>query len=219
MNSSNRSVLAPVLAAAAAWLLAGCSYSGGSDVLSIYQYAKALAAPAPKVSLQEAASSPFASLGVRLGDGPESMMLLVSNDGNHALWTSADRVAITTENGRIVRTAGLGHDLGGLVLRRESKDGGIAITQWNADFPELGLYSVPITCHGRVTGEEAIVILGKAVRTVRTDETCESANEKLAWSFTNTFWRARNSGRVWRSVQYINPRLDPIETEILRPQS
>jgi hypothetical protein len=215
MNSSSRSLL--VLAAAAALTLSGCKFSGGSDAASIYQYAKTMFSPVPGVTLEEASSSPYASIGVRIGGSPETMLILASYDGNHSLWTSSARIAITTANGRIVRTAGLGHDLGGFELRRESKGGGIATTVWNADFPELGLYSVPVSCSGRLKGEESIVILGKALRTLRTDEDCKADSSKLDWSFTNSFWRDPESGTVWRSVQHVNPRLDAIEIEVLRP--
>jgi hypothetical protein len=215
MNLPNRSLL--ILAAAATLTLSGCKFSGGSDAASIFQYAKTMFASAPGVSLAEAASSPYASIGVRINGSPEIMLLLASDDGDQSLWTSSDRIAITTVNGRIVRTAGLGHDLGGFELRRVSQDGGVTTTIWNADFPELGLYSVPVTCSGRLKGEESIVILGKPLRTLRTDEACKADRGKLDWSFTNSFWRDPVSGMVWRSEQHINPRIDSIEIEVLRP--
>jgi hypothetical protein len=216
MNSPRHSL--PVLAAAAASLLAGCSFTGGSDVLSIFQYAKAAFSPAPRVSLAEAAASPYASIGLRVGDSGETMLILASGDSGRSLWTSDTRIALTTVNGRIVRTAGLGHDLGGLELRRESRgENGAATMLWYADFPELGLYSVPVTCNGRRTGMETITILGKSIQTWRTDEDCVADHDKLDWSFTNTFWRDPRSGLAWRSIQHINPKFDPIEIETLRP--
>jgi len=218
MNSSSRSVLWPVLAATAAWSLCGCSISGGSDVMSVYQYTKTIFSPVPRVGLAEAAAAPYASVGVRVGDSPEIMLILASEDGQHDLWTSAARIAITTVNGRIVRTSGLGHDLGGYELRREGKkENGATPLLWNADFPELGLYSVPISCSERTSGEETIVILGRALHTLRTDESCAAHYEKLDWSFTNTFWRDPQSGLAWRSIQHVNPELDSIEIDILRP--
>jgi hypothetical protein len=215
MNLPNRNLL--ILAAAAALTLSGCKFAGGSDAASIYQYAKTMFSPAPGVSLEEAASSPFASIGIRIAGSPETMLILASDDGSRSLWTSSERIAITTANGRIVRTAGLGHDLGGFELRRESQAGGVTTTIWNADFPELGLYSVPVTCSGGLKGEESIVILGKTLRTLRTDESCKADRDKLDWSFTNSFWRDPVSGMVWRSVQHVNPRIDSIEIEVLRP--
>jgi len=216
MNSSSRSLL--VLAAAAVWPLAGCGVFAGSDVMSIYQYSKTVFSSAPRVSLAQAAASPHASIGVRIGDSSETMLILASNDDDRYLWTSDARIAITTENGRIIRTAGLGHDLGSFELQRQSteQDGTVRLL-WNADFPELGLYSVPVTCSGRVTGEETIEILGKAILTSRSDESCVADHDKLDWSFTNTFWRDPQSGLVWRSIQHVNPRLDSIEIETLRP--
>jgi hypothetical protein len=216
--SSSRKALrtAPVLAAVI--LLGGCSVIGGGDVSSLYVIAKNLWGGGQKVTLAEAAAVPYASMGISLGDTSEVMIILAGDAGGQRLWTSATKIAITTKDGRIVRTAGFEHNLGGYEPRGDSVDeDGRRTVRWQADFPDLNLYSVSITCQDHPAGDETIIILGKDIHARRIDESCASAGSQLDWSFKNTYWVDPESGLVWRSIQHVHPQLDAIETEILRP--
>ncbi len=218
-SSSSRKVRRAVLAFAATFVLAGCSVLGRGDVSSLYEIAKyQWNGNSQQVSLEEAASLPYASLGIRLGGGPQSMIILADDAGGQRLWTSAAKVAITTKDGRIVRTAGFEHNLGGYEPRSGAQGGnGQRVVRCQADFPDLKLYSVSVTCQDQTAGDETIVILGKDIHTRRIDESCSSTSSQLDWSFENTFWIDIVSGFVWRSIQHVHPQLDAIETEILRP--
>jgi hypothetical protein len=157
-------------------------------------------------------------MGIRLGGGPETMLILAGDTGGPRLWTSAVGIAIATRDGRIVRTAGFAHNLGGFAPGRDSLgEGGVRSLSLQADFPDLKLYSVSVVCRDRPAGDETIVILGKDIRTRRIDESCSTEGSGLDWSFKNTYWLDPSSGLVWRSIQHVHPRLDAIETETLRP--
>jgi hypothetical protein len=217
-TSSNHKTRRAAPALAAALLLAGCSSIGRGDVSSVYAIAHGLWGTGQKVTLEEAASVPYASMGIRLGDGTETMIILAGDTGGQNLWTSSAKIAITTSDGRIVRTAGFEHNLGGYEPRGDSSsENGGRTVRWQADFPDLNLYSVPIACQDRQAGNETIVILGADIHTRRIEESCASAGSRLDWSFKNTYWVDPDSGVVWRSIQHVHPQLDAIETEILRP--
>ncbi len=141
-----------------------------------------------------------------------------SDSGKERLWTSAAHVTLATRNGRIVRTAGLEHNLSGYQTVRDTDNGnGMRTILWFADFADLGLYSVPILCRDRNAGPETITILGKTIHTRRVNESCASQNSRLDWTFHNTYWRDPESGLTWRSIQHVHPGTEAIETEILRP--
>jgi len=192
---------------------------GGGDVGSLYQMTKAMwGGEGQNITLAQAASVPYASMGVRLGDGPETMIVLAGNGGHEHTWTSAAHIALTTENGRIVRTAGLEHNLSGYQLVRLTSDAdGLTTRVWLADFADLGFYSITILCRDRSVGPETITILGKAIHTERINESCASQDSRIDWSFHNTYWLDPTTGLTWRSIQNVHPQLKPIETEILRP--
>jgi hypothetical protein len=210
---------APVVAAVL--LLGGCGGTNifGGDAGSIYTVVVNMwGGGDKKVTLEEAAAVPYASMGVRLGSSRETMIILAGDSGGQRLWTSAAGIAITTKDGRIVRTAGLAHNLGGYGPGADTigKDG-VRSLHWQADFPDLKLYSVSIVCRERPARDETIVILGKDIHTLRIDESCSAEGSSLDWSFDNTYWLDPSNGLVWRSIQHVHPQLDSIETEILRP--
>jgi len=196
--------------------VAGCTFLGG-DAGAIYEFGKQ-AFTARRVTLAEAASSPYASLGLRVGGSPEIMIILATDSGGEQLWTSAAHVAIVTSAGRVVRTSGLEHDLGNLVARdRTSGNDQTSIVHWLADLPELKAYGVPVVCESRPMRDETIVVLGKPLHTRRIVERCRAEASTFSWSFKNVYWVDPGNGLVWRSIQHINPKLDALELEVLRP--
>ena len=218
-GSSNRRIACASTALAVACLLGGCSSIGNSDAKSVYTIAKSTWNDSgTDVTLDEAAAVPFATIGVRVGDSTQMLLILATDAGGQRLWTSSARIAITTRNGHIVQTAGFGHDLGNLQTRSMTTDadGGWAARE-DVDLPDLKLFSVPIACQAKQTGNKSIKILGQEIKTLRIDESCRSQDSELAWSFRNKYWIDPDSGTVWRSIQHVNPNLDPIEIVVLRP--
>jgi Group 4 capsule polysaccharide lipoprotein gfcB, YjbF len=212
------------LAACLAMLaLAGCS-SEQSDMGLLYGAARDAFSGdgAGSVTLKQAGAVPYASLGVRVDGGPEVLIVLATDAPHSRLWTAAKAIALQTDNGRIVRTAGLAHNLSGV-----SGDLGAMVSPIDAlrrregtrtllyDFADLHAYSVKTVCNVASRGRENVQILGKAIPTERVEERCRA--DALNWSFANIFWLGEKSGMVWQSIQYVHPRLGPISTEILRP--
>jgi len=200
-------------------LLGGCTdLSVGNDLQSIYKLMGG-AIHTHTISLEEAAATPYASMGVRIGDGSEFMVVLATDVNGVQLWTSTARIALTSSGGRIIRTAGLYRDLAGFenLSEKLNGDGLNDDIRWTADFPDIGLYAVSISCKRHNTGEEIIEILGKAIRTRRIEESCASQSFNLNWRFRNIYWQSLQNGFVWRSIQHTHPRLDALEIEILRP--
>lgn len=207
-------------ALATALMLAGCSSEGSTGWQQIYEAAKlSFNSDAGAITLQQASAIPYASIGVRVGDGPEQILVLAADMQGDRLWTSSAHIALSTRNGRIVRTSGLPHNLSGSV-------GGDALSGFadpgarprditrQVDLRDLNLFAVTLRCHIETRGEDPVTILGAQIKTHRVEETCRS--EQPDWSFTDSFWMD-GSGFVWKSVQHVHPDFDPIEIEILRP--
>jgi hypothetical protein len=207
--------------AACALILSACSSDntgGFGDLYGVFSQI-VLGGGGGGVTLQQAAAIPFATIGVRIDGGSEGILALaVTNPGDERLWTSASRVALLTKNGRIIRTAGLEHNLTDARIRAGQPGApgwqAGAISRWEMDFADLNLYSVLVTCQAAVHGQETIKNFSVSIPAIRVDETCRS--EQLDWTFVNSYWIA-GDGRTWRSIQYVSPKLGPIEVEILRP--
>jgi hypothetical protein len=205
-------------------LLTSCSSSDGgySDYIQVVRVAFQQSTGNAKVTFKEAAAIPYASLGVRINGGGQQMIVLATKAPSGELWTNASHLVILTQDGRVTRTVGLSHDLTAM-----SADGGDTITppaqalhasfttRRLADFADIPAYNVTIACSAKVTSRQAIVILGKSIRTVRIDEQCSST--ALKWTFTNSYWLDPDSGFVWRSLQNIHPHGETLQLEVLRP--
>lgn len=174
-----------------------------------------------RVTREQAAAIPYASMGYTQDGGNESMLILGTDSGGEQLWTSAARVVIVTRDGRIARTLGLGHDLSGMTSR-----GGVLPPPAAAvaapftstrlqDYPEMDMYGVIVTCSARAVARQTIKILGQPIATMRVDESCRA--RKPEWSFADSYWVDSDNGRVWRARQHVHPQGGIIETEIFRP--
>ncbi|HSC17876.1 MAG TPA: YjbF family lipoprotein [Rhizomicrobium sp.] len=193
-------------------LVAGCSSEQRGDWTEVYGiFQRAFSDNA--VTYQQAAQIPFASIGVRVGGGSEGILVLASSNADQQLWTAASHVVLLLRAGRIVKTAGLEHNLNDMRLVRGGT--GQPESVWEADFGDLHAYSVLIRCHAVSRGPGSINNFGTPVATVQVDEECRS--DQLDWSFTNSYWIAPQSGLIWRSVQYVSPKLDPLTIRVLRP--
>ena len=203
--------------AALALLLCGCSSEGGGDWLAFYHATRANFDSDRNLELKAVAAVPYATLGVRLGDGAEQMLILATDSAGDRLWTSSAKIALLTYHGRILQSAGLDYNLSGYNaddIRKLSWRLRESFT-WTADFHDIGLYSVAVQCQDRPAAAETISVLGKDIETLRVDEACHA--DSIDWHFTNTYWISRETGRVWKSIQYIHPKLDAITIELLRP--
>jgi hypothetical protein len=206
---------------------AGCSSanSGNTSYSQFYQILRqSWAASFGKVRItrEQAAAIPYASLGYSIDGGNQGLLVLATDSGGDLLWTSAAHVVIVTRDGRIIRTVGLGRDLSNLTSRDEkglpAPANAVQAPFTNTrleDFPDLGLYGVRVSCRAALAGRQSIKILGQAIATLRVDEACSSRDPD--WSFTDSFWVDRDTGFVWRSRQHIHPNGAMIETEIFRP--
>ena len=211
--------------AAAMLVLAGCSSSGTTDYAQYYQALRqgvAASFGGARITKTQAAAIPYASMGYRLNDGAEQLLVLATDTNGEQLWTSGAHIVIVTRGGRIMRTVGLPHDVAAVTPSAGQElpalltalKGKLTYSRLE-DFPDISTYGATISCTTLPRGLQTIVILGRGISTVRIDEVCRSPS--LDWAFTDSYWLDRQSGLAWRSIQHIHPNAGKIETEILRP--
>jgi hypothetical protein len=214
-----------IFALAACCLLGACNSSGSSGYAQYYQVLKDSVAASfgdGRITRDQAAAIPYASMGYRLNRDNERLVVLATDANGERLWTSAAHVVIVTRGGRITRTVGLEHDIAGMAPKVGQRLPELASALKGAltyvrvqDFPALPAYDVTLTCTLSAKGAQTVTILGRGIATIRIDETCRSANPR--WAFANNYWIDPDTGLCWRSRQHIGPQGDRIDTEILRP--
>jgi len=211
-----------LLAGALGFCLVGCSDMGdlsNSDSVVMGQLLlRAITGIGSSSSVPRArvAAVPYATLGVRLGSSDQSMFVLATKSGDDLVWRGGPQLAITTRNGRIVRTAGFVNNLSGFqanVKAGSPTGGSLGTTTYLYDYADQSRYGIVIRCNVQNLGPEQITIIGVAINAHHLAEDCSAP--QLGWSFRNEFWQDA-AGLVWKSKQYVAPELDAFTLELLR---
>lgn len=221
----------PLIAKTRSWLVAaalalgvsacentGSVSSADTDILSlgtIFLHAIGGIGSSSSVPRENAASIPYASLGVRLGGSDEAMFVLANRSGDDLLWLGGTSLGIVTRHGRVVRTVGFSSNLSGVHTAEGVKqDLSQPSVDYQYDFGDQSRYGIPVKCLRQSLGPERIVIIGVPRDTTHVVENCAASG--MDWSFRNEFW-VDAAGYVWKSRQFVTPKLDSVTFEILRP--
>jgi hypothetical protein len=178
---------------------------------------------APGITMEQAANIPYSSLGYRIGSSAEGLLVLATDNSDTLLWTSSNRRALATRNGRIVKSANFGFDLTDTRLLSSDPFGAGPLTskldnysvRRLCDFADISHFGNLVEGSISLNGKDTIEILGASLTVLTLVENCRS--EDLDWRFKNIFWIDDATGFVWKSVQHIHPDLPPLTVEILRP--
>lgn len=200
----------------------GCSYSPviQSTATALSYAIKGM--PDVPLTRQQINQIPYATLGAKVGKGPRSLLVLGRIDGDELHWISADRAALVTRHGRLVKSAGfpenlkdthiVGTDPMTSNLRQLDRS-----TEWTRliDLMPDYRYGIPVKSKFEIMAEEKIEILELSFDTILVHETCQAP--LLDWEFENRYWVDRQSGFIWKSLQHLAPRIPPISIEIFKP--
>lgn len=162
---------------------------------------------------------PYASSLLKIGRGPRGLMILESINGDEETWVSADGIYIVIRSGRIIQTRGFQNNLTSFIsqldlrtlLQDESKN---YIFYYSYDKPRLNNLQI----RSSITRKEniKISILGKEKDLILYEENL--SNSYLGWNVTNKFW-VDEDNFVWRSEQFISPKLPKVIIEVTKKPS
>ena len=161
---------------------------------------------------------PYASSLIKIGKGPKGLIILESIEENKETWVSADGLYLIIENGRIVETRGFANNLieyisqSELALTNESSQD--TFSYYSYDKPRLNNLRVGSKITHRKNQE--IKILEQTKRLTLIEE--ELNNDYLGWKVTNRFWLDEENF-VWKSEQYLSPKLPKIIIEVTKKPS
>ncbi len=159
---------------------------------------------------------PYASMVVKIGKGPSALLILESINNDNFTWVSADGVYLVINNGKIVATSGLPNNLKEKITT--SGDWNNKVKN-NLEYISYNSYSLPTLNNLKV--KSTYTYKGKdVVKTVFGDKTFRLVEEKIdsheiGWHRTNRYW-LDETNYVWKSSQYISPRLPEIHFEIAK---
>ena len=151
---------------------------------------------------------PYASSLLKIGKGPQGLLILESISSSRETWISADGVYLVVENGRIVKTAGLNNNLIDYISPiKDFRNINELLGQtykyyYSYDYPELR--DLKVEAQFKLKGKQEIKIFDEVYDLILIEE--EITNHYLGWSFINKYWTDEEYN-VIKSVQKFSPIL------------
>jgi len=151
---------------------------------------------------------PYASSLLKIGKGPQGLLILESISSSRETWISADGVYLVVENGRIVKTAGLNNNLIDYISPiKDFRNINELLGQtykyyYSYDYPELR--DLKVEAQFKLKGKQEIKIFDEVYDLILIEE--EITNHYLGWSFINRYWTDEEYN-VIKSVQKFSPIL------------
>jgi hypothetical protein len=149
---------------------------------------------------------PYASSLLKIGKGPQGLLILESLSGNKETWISADEVYLVIQNGRIIKTAGLNNNLIDFISPVKDFNGldQDQVNRYFYSYDQPYLRNLEVSAELKIKTKEPVELLNKTLNLLLIEE--EITNDYLGWNYTNRFW-VDDQGEVIKSIQYISPRL------------
>lgn len=215
-------------ALAAALIGAGCSSEGPQDLDRIAALARqsllpaAPAMPSRELTRAELDQIPYATIALSFHGGPRSFIVPLADNGGYLTYQDASRRGLVMLGGAVTGTLALGGDLRAVHHDRQDP---VAYPKPLAAWPgrvfrdyqftarDGAEYRVTLDCVFQTVAAETIEIVEIAFDLVRVSETCTNASRQV----TNTYWVEADTGFIWKSEQWLGPRLGQATVEIIRP--
>mgnify|MGYP001233941649 CR=1 FL=1 len=160
-------------------------------------------------------SIPYASMIVKIGNGPSGLMILQSKTNDKYTWVSADGVYLVIQEGRIIQSQGLSNNLDENIN---------SFKGWETEFKNKQ-YTSYSSFDEPVLRNLKILSIFNTVGLVKVDLQLQVLNLKLVeekiiaprvgWEKINKYWMDENNF-VWKSNQNISPRLPKISYVITK---
>lgn len=165
----------------------------------------------------QARQLPYATMDAKIGISQSSLIVLSRYDGPDLWWASADRIILTTRNGRLMATSGFPKDLLHMVLWDDDPitefKPATGTSRRGVDLAYRNLYGIYIESRWTDLGEEVVDIHGETRTLRKCVEACVARD--MEWEFENVFWRDENNV-VWQSIQHFSPTTPPIQLAVLK---
>ena len=153
----------------------------------------------------------FASMQMRLGNNPNTLIVLEEDNQGILKWTSSNDIKIYTNKGIITRFMGLENELSFLEIDKNhpiltgnfNKEKEVSLTSFYT-FKNPDLFRLPVKTNFYFSKSVDMIIFGKSYTT---DIYMEEALDNLIdWKFTNFFWIHQGTKKVIKSTQSITPK-------------
>lgn len=173
------------------------------------------------ISQEEINRIPYASLQMKIGRSPFSLIVLEEDLEDSLKWTSSNLIKIYTRHGKIIKFSGIDNELVNLqmdsnnpLLTGNLKDSTDEDLTAFYTFRNPDLFEMPIQSNFKFLSKEEIFYLGKKIMVNKFIE--KSYENLIRWNFENLYWINPIDNEVIKSIQNITPKNSKVEYKITR---
>lgn len=163
---------------------------------------------------------PYASIKMKIGKGPEGLLILESFIDQKQVWISADDVYFIILNGRIIATKGLENNLTSLVIPKEAIDfnniNEAIIYKHYSSYDNPEIHNMEKVVSYKKLGKTEVSLLNEKMMLNLIEEV--TLNKYLGWKVSNLYWMD-DDGFIWKSEQNISPKLPTFYIEVTKKPS
>ena len=173
------------------------------------------------ISQEEINKIPYASLQMKIGRSPFSLIVLEEDLGDSLKWTSSNLIKIYTKNGKIIKFSGIDNEL--VSLQMDPNNPLLTGTLTDSTDEDLtafytfrnpDLFDMPIKSNFKFLFEEEIIYLEEKILVNKFIE--KSYENLIRWNFENSYWINPVNNEVIKSIQNITPKNPRVEYKITR---
>ena len=161
---------------------------------------------------------PYASSILKIGKGASGLIILESKEEEQETWVSSDGVYLVFQEGRIVKTSGFFNNLinfksveTNFASLMETNESEPLVYYYSYDNPEL--IDMRVQASRRFVAKEKVQLIDREEELNLIEE--QIVNHYIGWEVTNKFW-IDDDMFVWKSEQYISPKLPKFYTEVTK---
>lgn len=176
----------------------------------------------PAMSRADLEQIPYATISMKHGDNQAAFIVPIADNGGYLAYQDSVNRGITLHGGLITATHGFGHDLDSVAHRDDDPVftptppqnwPGMLARSYGFNIRGESTFEITVQCTSRRANAEVIEIVERRFQLLRMVETCVNAKRQ----FTNTYWVDAQSGFIWKSEQWVGPRIPTMTVEIVRP--
>ena len=204
-----------------------CS-SGGPNVfkrtgeMAVTAFAGREGVSQPQLTRAELNRIPYATIAVSSSGGPRAYLVPLADNGGYLDYRDAVGTSVRMFGGALAGFESTGQDLDGVLYDQSDPIAHLRpLARWPAQvwreyqfsLRHLGLWAIALNCVFQPQGRETIEIVEVSVDVMRVNEVCTNARRQV----TNAYWIDENTGFIWKSVQWLGPKIGHVLIEVIRP--
>jgi hypothetical protein len=176
----------------------------------------------PRLTRAELNRIPYATIAVSSDGGPRAYLVPLADNGGYLDYRDAAGTSLRMLGGALAGFDSAGQDLDGVLYDQSDP---IAhptpLEHWPTQvwreyqfsLRHVSSWDIALNCVFQPKGREKIEIAEVSFDVVRVSEVCTNARRQV----TNTYWVDEGTGFVWKSEQWLGPKIGQVLVEVIRP--